>query len=122
MLVMIPCIVCILVKKTAQISTINTYAACPRNWIGVGNKCFYFNEIPSNWTLSQTLCKEQGAELARFDTEEELVRRGQGLVCLFCCILLSLEIERLPLNHEEGSHPMHMETRGTCECVPFADA
>ncbi|EDM01763.1 rCG29943 [Rattus norvegicus] len=68
------------VKKTAQISTINTYAACPRNWIGVGNKCFYFNEIPSNWTLSQTLCKEQGAELARFDTEEELnfLRRYKG--------------------------------------------
>lgn len=122
MLVMTPCIVCILVKKTPQISTVKTYAACPRNWIGVGNKCYYFNETPSNWTFSQTLCKEQEAELARFDTEEELVRRGQGLVCLFCCILLSLEIERLPLNHEEGSHPTHMETWGSCESVSLADA
>uniref|UniRef100_A0A0G2JVV1 C-type lectin domain family 2, member G n=1 Tax=Rattus norvegicus TaxID=10116 RepID=A0A0G2JVV1_RAT len=60
------------VKMTPQISTINTYAACPRNWIGVGNKCFYFSEYASNWTFSQTFCKAQEAELARFDTEEEL--------------------------------------------------
>nr|ACJ23590.1 C-type lectin domain family 2 member d6 [Rattus norvegicus] len=68
------------VKKTPQISTVKTYAACPRNWIGVGNKCYYFNETPSNWTFSQTLCKEQEAELARFDTEEELnfLRRYKG--------------------------------------------
>ncbi|XP_032761470.1 C-type lectin domain family 2 member D2 [Rattus rattus] len=68
------------VKKTAQISTVKTCAACPRNWIGVGNKCYYFNETPSNWTFSQTLCKEQDAELARFDNEEELnfLRRYKG--------------------------------------------
>uniref|UniRef100_A0ABK0LCM5 C-type lectin domain family 2 member D-like 1 n=1 Tax=Rattus norvegicus TaxID=10116 RepID=A0ABK0LCM5_RAT len=68
------------VKKTPQISTVKTYAACPRNWIGVGNKCYYFNETARNWTFSQTLCKEQEAELARFDTEEELnfLRRYKG--------------------------------------------
>ncbi|XP_032761468.1 C-type lectin domain family 2 member D2-like [Rattus rattus] len=68
------------VKKTAQISTINTSATCPGNWIGVGNKCFYFNETPSNWKLSQTLCMEQEAELARFDNQEELnfLRRHKG--------------------------------------------
>ncbi|XP_032761469.1 C-type lectin domain family 2 member D2-like [Rattus rattus] len=68
------------VKKPAQISTINTYASCPGNWIGVGNKCFYFNETPRNWTLSQSLCKEQEAELARFDNQQELnfLRRYKG--------------------------------------------
>lgn len=68
------------VKKTAQISTINTYAACPENWIGVGNKCFYFSEFSSNWTFSQAFCKAQEAQLARFDNQEELnfLRRYKG--------------------------------------------
>lgn len=80
MLVMIPCIVFILVKKTPQISIINTYASCPRKWIGVGNKCYYFNETPSNWTFSQTLCEAQQAELARFDNQAELnfLKRHKG--------------------------------------------
>lgn len=68
------------VGKTEQISIKNTYAACSRNWIGVGNKCFYFSEYSHNWTLSQALCKAQEAELARFDNEEELnfLRRYKG--------------------------------------------
>ncbi|NP_001019508.1 C-type lectin domain family 2 member D-related protein isoform X1 [Rattus norvegicus] len=68
------------VKKTPQISAVNTYAACQRNWIGFGNKCYYFNETARNWTFSQTLCKEQEAELARFDNEEELnfLKRYKG--------------------------------------------
>ncbi|XP_032761467.1 C-type lectin domain family 2 member D2-like [Rattus rattus] len=68
------------VGKTEQISIKNNYVACPRNWIGVGNKCFYFSEYSHNWTFSQTLCKTQEAELARFDNEEELnfLRRYKG--------------------------------------------
>ncbi|KAL1764595.1 C-type lectin domain family 2 member D11-like, partial [Sigmodon hispidus] len=59
-------------RKTELISVKNTYAACPRDWIGFGSKCFYFSENISNWTYSQTLCKEQEAQLARFDSREEL--------------------------------------------------
>eukprot|EP00073_Rattus_norvegicus_P046390 XP_017448538.1 PREDICTED: C-type lectin domain family 2 member D11 isoform X1 [Rattus norvegicus] len=68
------------VKKTPQISNINAYAACPRNWIGVGNKCFYFSEYASNWTFSQDFCKAQESQLARFDNQEELnfVKRYKG--------------------------------------------
>ncbi|XP_032761464.1 C-type lectin domain family 2 member D-related protein [Rattus rattus] len=68
------------VKKTPQISAVNNYAACQRNWIGVGNKCFFFSEYSHNWTFSKTLCKEQVAELARFDNEEELnfLKRYKG--------------------------------------------
>ncbi|XP_076797074.1 C-type lectin domain family 2 member F-like [Arvicanthis niloticus] len=61
------------VRNTEQISIKNnTYAACPSNWIGVGNKCFYFSEYASNWTSSQDFCMKQGAQLARIDSLEEL--------------------------------------------------
>ncbi|KAL1763990.1 hypothetical protein HispidOSU_019134, partial [Sigmodon hispidus] len=59
-------------RKTELVSIKNTYAACPRDWIGFGSKCFYFSENTSNWTSSQTLCKEQEAQLARFDSLEDL--------------------------------------------------
>ncbi|NP_081838.1 C-type lectin domain family 2 member G isoform 1 [Mus musculus] len=58
--------------KTEQILINKTYAACPKNWIGVGNKCFYFSEYTSNWTFAQTFCMAQEAQLARFDNEKEL--------------------------------------------------
>nr|XP_021485346.1 C-type lectin domain family 2 member D11-like [Meriones unguiculatus] len=61
------------VKKTEQAPVKNTYAACPRHWIGFGNKCFHFSESTSNWTFSQTSCVAQDAQLARFDNLEELV-------------------------------------------------
>ncbi|KAL1765279.1 C-type lectin domain family 2 member D11-like [Sigmodon hispidus] len=69
-----------MVRKTEVVSITNTYAACPRDWIGFGSKCFYFSENTSNWTYSQTLCKEQGAQLARFDSIEELnfLKRCKG--------------------------------------------
>ncbi|XP_060240245.1 C-type lectin domain family 2 member D11-like isoform X1 [Meriones unguiculatus] len=60
------------VKKTEQAPVKNTYAACPRHWIGFGNKCFHFSESTSNWTFSQTSCVAQDAQLARFDNLEEL--------------------------------------------------
>ncbi|XP_076796740.1 uncharacterized protein LOC117715751 isoform X2 [Arvicanthis niloticus] len=60
-------------RKTEQISIKNnTYAACQSNWIGVGNKCFYFSGYSSNWTSSQDSCMAQGAQLARIDSLEEL--------------------------------------------------
>ena len=79
---MIHCILYILATKTEQILINKTYAACPQNWIGSGNKCFYFSEYTSNWTFAQTFCMAQEAQLARFDNEKELVSNGQGLVCL----------------------------------------
>ncbi|KAL1763038.1 C-type lectin domain family 2 member D11 [Sigmodon hispidus] len=58
--------------KKKEDSAINRYAACPRDWIGLGSKCFYFSEKRSNWTFSQNFCKEKGAQLAHFDSMEEL--------------------------------------------------
>jgi hypothetical protein len=73
-----------------QMSTKNTYAACLQNWTGVGNKYFYFSEYTSNWTFAQAFCMAQEAQLARFDNEEELVSNGQGLVCLFVLLNITL--------------------------------
>nr|XP_042130110.1 C-type lectin domain family 2 member D11-like isoform X5 [Peromyscus maniculatus bairdii] len=66
--------------KKEQISIKNTCAACPRDWIGFWSKCFYFSENTSNWTFSQTLCMELEAQLARFDSLEELnfLKRYKG--------------------------------------------
>nr|XP_006996466.3 C-type lectin domain family 2 member D11-like isoform X1 [Peromyscus maniculatus bairdii] len=58
--------------KKEQVSIKNTYAVCPRDWIGFGSKCFYFSENTNNWTFSQTFCMEREAQLARFDSLEEL--------------------------------------------------
>ncbi|KAL6083345.1 hypothetical protein STEG23_036915, partial [Scotinomys teguina] len=68
------------VRRTEEISIKNTYAACPSNWIGFGSKCFYFSENTSNWTFSHTFCMEQEAQLARFDSLEELnfLKRYKG--------------------------------------------
>ncbi|XP_005371999.1 C-type lectin domain family 2 member E-like [Microtus ochrogaster] len=48
-------------------------ATCPRDWIGFGSKCFFFSEHISNWTSSQTSCKELGAHLTQADSLEELI-------------------------------------------------
>ena len=81
------CTVYILVRKenTAISSPEAGYATCPRHWIGFGSKCFYFSQDKRNWTVSQAYCRAQAAELARFDSLEELVRNDLELVCcLFC--------------------------------------
>ncbi|XP_052030943.1 C-type lectin domain family 2 member G-like isoform X1 [Apodemus sylvaticus] len=69
------------VRTTEQISIKNIYAACPTKWIGFGNKCFYFSEDLSNWTSSQTFCREQEAQLTQFDNVEELefLKRYKGI-------------------------------------------
>ncbi|XP_028737406.1 C-type lectin domain family 2 member E-like [Peromyscus leucopus] len=48
------------------------YPTCPSGWIGLGNKCFHFSEDMRNWTFSQTSCMALGAQLAQFDSLEEL--------------------------------------------------
>ncbi|XP_075838742.1 C-type lectin domain family 2 member D11-like isoform X2 [Microtus pennsylvanicus] len=58
--------------KTEQVSSKNTYAVCPRNWIGFGNKCFYFSEDTNNQTASHNYCMAREAQLAKFDSQEEL--------------------------------------------------
>ncbi|XP_038175180.2 C-type lectin domain family 2 member F-like [Arvicola amphibius] len=58
--------------KKEQTSIKNTYAACPRMWIGFGNKCFYFSEDLGNWTVSESYCRAQGSQLAQIDNQEEL--------------------------------------------------
>ncbi|KAL6063982.1 hypothetical protein STEG23_028502, partial [Scotinomys teguina] len=59
-------------KKKEKVSIKNNYGACPKGWIGFGSRCFYFSEDMGNWTLSQTSCMAQEAQLARFDNMEEL--------------------------------------------------
>ncbi|XP_038174257.1 C-type lectin domain family 2 member D11-like isoform X1 [Arvicola amphibius] len=68
------------VRSQEQVSIKNTYAPCGRDWIGFGNKCFYFSEDTSNWTFSQNFCMELKTQLARFDNLEELnfLRRYKG--------------------------------------------
>ncbi|CAH7423193.1 Clec2e [Phodopus roborovskii] len=55
-------------------------ATCPRDWIGFGSNCFYFSEDMRNWTSSQASCVALVAQLARFDSLEELnfLKRYQG--------------------------------------------
>lgn len=67
-------------RSPEQTSMKNTYAYCPRNWIGFGSRCFYFSENTNNWTTSQTFCKEQEAQLVHFDSWEDLnfLRRYKG--------------------------------------------
>nr|XP_048283673.1 C-type lectin domain family 2 member D11-like [Myodes glareolus] len=67
-------------RSQQQVSIKKTCAPCPRNWIGAQNKCFYFSEDTSTWTLSQKFCLEQKAQLARFDNMEELyfLKRYKG--------------------------------------------
>ncbi|XP_052030944.1 C-type lectin domain family 2 member F-like isoform X2 [Apodemus sylvaticus] len=60
------------VIKTVQIPFKNIYAGCPRNWIGFGNKCFYFSENSSTFSFGQNFCMAQEAQLAQFDNLEEL--------------------------------------------------
>ncbi|XP_075838763.1 C-type lectin domain family 2 member E-like [Microtus pennsylvanicus] len=56
------------------------YSTCPNDWIGFGNKCFYFSEDVRNWTFSQTYCMALEAHLALFDSLEELnfLKRYKG--------------------------------------------
>ncbi|KAH0516185.1 C-type lectin domain family 2 member D11 [Microtus ochrogaster] len=79
-LVIIHLIVQILERRQEQVSIKTTYAACPRNWIGFGSKCFYFSEDTSTWTFSQNFCMELEAQLAQFDNIEELnfLKRYKG--------------------------------------------
>ncbi|XP_052577543.1 C-type lectin domain family 2 member H-like [Peromyscus californicus insignis] len=59
-------------EKTGTTNPEAGRANCPRDWIGFGSKCFYFSEVTSNWTSSQTSCMTRKAHLARFDSLEEL--------------------------------------------------
>ncbi|XP_005369278.1 C-type lectin domain family 2 member D11-like [Microtus ochrogaster] len=68
------------VRRREQDSIKKLHAPCPRDWIGFGNKCFYFSEDTSNWTFSRNFCMELEAQLARFDNMKELnfLRRYKG--------------------------------------------
>ncbi|KAK7799055.1 hypothetical protein U0070_027084 [Myodes glareolus] len=69
------------VRRREQVSIKNIHAPCPRDWIGFGNKCFYFSEDTSNWTFSQNFCMALEAQLARFDNMEELGPLTSGSAC-----------------------------------------
>ncbi|XP_067551770.1 C-type lectin domain family 2 member D11-like [Pseudorca crassidens] len=67
------------VRNTKTVSHV-LYVTCPKEWIGFGNKCFYFSEDTRNWTFSQTFCTSLEAGLGQFETEEELnfLKRYKG--------------------------------------------
>ncbi|XP_003513666.1 C-type lectin domain family 2 member H-like [Cricetulus griseus] len=67
-------------EKKENMETCDCYATCPRDWIGLGSKCFYFSEDMRNWAFSQTACLELEAHLAVFESLEELnfLRRYKG--------------------------------------------
>lgn len=47
--------------------------------IGVGKKCFYFSNDTRDWAASKRFCQSQGSELARVDTQTDMVRKGESL-------------------------------------------
>ncbi|XP_048191089.1 C-type lectin domain family 2 member D11-like [Perognathus longimembris pacificus] len=57
-------------SRVAEVRTL--YASCPTHWIGFGSQCFYFSDDVRNWTSSQAFCESLDANLARFDSMEEL--------------------------------------------------
>nr|XP_060162775.1 C-type lectin domain family 2 member D isoform X3 [Globicephala melas]XP_060162776.1 C-type lectin domain family 2 member D isoform X3 [Globicephala melas] len=67
------------VRNTKTVSHV-LYVTCPKEWIGFGNKCFYFSEDARNWTFSQTFCTSLEAGLGQFETKEELnfLKRYKG--------------------------------------------
>ncbi|XP_048191118.1 C-type lectin domain family 2 member D11-like [Perognathus longimembris pacificus] len=67
-------------SRVAEVRTL--YASCPTHWIGFGSQCFYFSDDVRNWTSSQAFCESLDANLARFDSMEELVRKAFGGVLL----------------------------------------
>ncbi|XP_023364850.1 C-type lectin domain family 2 member D11-like isoform X1 [Otolemur garnettii] len=68
------------VRQEKVVSEPSLYAACPKSWIGFGNKCFHFSEDTRNWTFSQTFCASLESNLAQFETVEELnfLKRYKG--------------------------------------------
>ncbi|XP_037703531.1 C-type lectin domain family 2 member E-like isoform X3 [Choloepus didactylus] len=67
-------------RKVELILGLHKHAVCPQGWIGYGEKCFYFSDDTRNWTFSQTFCESLGADLAHFETLEELnfLKRYKG--------------------------------------------
>ncbi|NXY80431.1 CLC2E protein, partial [Glareola pratincola] len=47
-------------------------SGCPENWIGYGEKCFYFVEDEGDWNSSEISCLALGAHLATVDAGKEL--------------------------------------------------
>uniref|UniRef100_H0XNW9 C-type lectin domain-containing protein n=1 Tax=Otolemur garnettii TaxID=30611 RepID=H0XNW9_OTOGA len=68
------------VRQEKVVSEPTLYAVCPKSWIGFGSKCFYFSEDTKNWTVSQAFCASLEANLAQFETLEELnfLKRFKG--------------------------------------------
>ncbi|XP_014649514.1 PREDICTED: C-type lectin domain family 2 member H-like [Ceratotherium simum simum] len=72
--------VALAVREATPVLEFPVCAACPKQWIGFGSKCFYFSEETRNWTFSQTFCASLEACLAQFENLEELnfLKRYKG--------------------------------------------
>ncbi|XP_039730213.1 uncharacterized protein LOC120611706 isoform X2 [Pteropus medius] len=68
-------------RSTMPVLEYPVCAACPEQWIGFGNKCFYFSDDTRNWTHSQAFCASLKSQLVQFETLEELkfLKRYKGL-------------------------------------------
>ncbi|XP_012879023.1 PREDICTED: alpha-1-macroglobulin-like [Dipodomys ordii] len=56
----------------SRIPETRLFSSCPGDWIGFGNKCYYFSDNVTNWTSSQAFCASFDANLVKFDSKEEL--------------------------------------------------
>ncbi|KAK0406506.1 hypothetical protein QR680_018615 [Steinernema hermaphroditum] len=45
--------------------------ACPSNWSGWNNHCYFFNSIPLAWKDAESFCLTQGAHLTSIQSDEE---------------------------------------------------
>ncbi|CAO2606816.1 C-type lectin domain family 2 member E [Lemmus lemmus] len=104
-------------EKPVVLSPGSCYANCPNGWFGFGSKCFYFSDDVRNWTLSQTYCMEQGAQLARFDSLEELnfMKRYAEIICYW--IGLYRETSKHPWKWTDNTEYNNFILRGP-SCQP----
>lgn len=114
-------IVQLLERSTMPVLEYPVCAACPEQWIGFGNKCFYFSDDTRNWTHSQAFCASLKSQLAQFETLEELVRNIlDQVLCWILSSLIRVNCIGLKLISEEEFHPR--QTLGTwdaCWCLTF---
>lgn len=71
---------------------------CSGEWIGIGNKCFYFSKDTKNWTGSKIFCSSQGSELAPIDTHGDMVRKGESFQSFQSLSLYKRKIKMAKIN------------------------
>ncbi|XP_052763276.1 perlucin-like [Mya arenaria] len=47
------------------------YTLCPDGWMAEHGSCYYFNEVPHNFTEAQRACRDMGAHLVHIESIDE---------------------------------------------------